>query len=63
MLVKNRFYDLPLLKRYEFIKDILRRFPSSMQRERDGQDLLDSIETVLSGSPLRFILHPSPSAV
>lgn len=27
-----------------------------------GQHLLDSIETVLSGSPLIFIPHPSPSA-
>jgi hypothetical protein len=34
-----------------------------LEELRDGQDLLDSIETVLSGSPLRFILHPSPSAV
>jgi hypothetical protein len=33
MLIKNRFYfDLPLLERYAFIKDILRRFPAALQR-------------------------------
>jgi hypothetical protein len=32
-LIKNRFYfDLTLPERYEFIKDILRKFPSSFQR-------------------------------
>ena len=41
MLIKNRFYfDLPLLERYAFIKDILRNFqPPSGSRslsKREG---------------------------
>jgi hypothetical protein len=30
---------------------------------RDGQDLSDNLQKILSGSPLLFILHPSRSAV
>jgi len=33
VLIKNRFYfDLTLPERYVFIKDILRKFPSSFRR-------------------------------
>jgi hypothetical protein len=35
---------------------------AAIRKTRDGQDLLDSIETVLSGSPLRFIPRSSFSA-
>jgi hypothetical protein len=39
MIIKNRFYfDLPLLERYEFIKDILRRFPAALQQPKSFQE-------------------------
>jgi hypothetical protein len=39
MLIKNRFYfDLPLLERYEFIKDILRRFPAALRQPMSFQE-------------------------
>jgi len=39
MLIKNRFYfDLPLLERYEFIKDILRKFPTALRQTKFFQE-------------------------
>jgi predicted MPP superfamily phosphohydrolase len=55
------------LKEFDKKKDdikciIIDSWDSSIIDHRDGQDLLDSIETVLSGSPLRFIPRSSFSA-
>jgi hypothetical protein len=39
MLIKNRFYfDLPLLERYAFINDILRRFPAALRQSKSFQE-------------------------
>jgi len=39
MLIMNRFYfDLPLLERYEFIKDILRKFPAALRQPTSFQE-------------------------
>jgi len=35
---KNLYFDLPLLERYEFIKDILRRFPASLRQSTSFQE-------------------------
>ena len=39
MLIKNRFYfDLPLLERYAFINDIIRRFPTALRQSKSFQE-------------------------
>jgi hypothetical protein len=33
ILIRNRFYfELPLLERHDFVKDIMRKFPASLRK-------------------------------